>query len=78
MKELNKTMVDECGLLQKEEQEIVYSSSNLHKIRKKDPDLQAMVDQWEQMFECEVQITPTEQGGIRVKPLDIKYSHRIS
>ena len=60
------------------EQEIVYTSSNVRKLREKDPDLQAMADQWEQAFKSKVEITPTEQGGIKVKPLDIKHPHRIS
>ena len=51
------------------EQEIIYSSSNLKKLREKDPELKAMADQWEQAFKSKVQVYPTDQGGIRVKPI---------
>ena len=60
------------------ESNITYSKSDLEKMRKKDPNLQAMADQWEQAFKGKVQATPTKQGGIKVKTLDIKHSHRIS
>jgi len=50
--------------------ELVYEKSQLERIRKKDPRLSAMTDQWERMFGEKVSVS-VEERGLVVRPASV-------